>query len=220
MKFDMHLLCRNCWSRVPVVVAGLLAASGASAAAQVRVEAGPVVAYYWALPSSDAADGPNAPGTFSAPAFGGEMTVWRPGRWGMQVQGLIAPSFRTEVINPGGWQGALPGQIIIGSVQALYDLDTDHPHELWISGGPAFVHHAGKAFTSSGSPTEAAAALGVGSTRPLNDTWIVNFGASTLLYEYTGILGPIGGPMSATGTRAHRFRSDLLFHLSLTWHVN
>lgn len=216
----MQRFRRPCSSRVAVAVAGLLAASGASAAAQATVEAGPVVAYYWALPTSDVADGPNAPGTFSAPAFGGEMTVWTRGRWGMQVQGAVAWSRRTEVNNPGGWQGALPGQIIVGSVQALYDLDGEHPHALWISGGPGIVHHSGEAFTGSGSPTEAAIALGVGSTRPLDATWKVSFGASTLLYQYTGMLGPIGGPWSATGRLAHRFRSDVLFHVSLTWNVN
>lgn len=221
----MHLLCRTCGPRVLIVVAVLLAANGAIAAAQVSVGAGPVVAYYLALPSSDAADGPNAPGTFSAPAYGGEVTVWTHARWGMQAQGAIASSHRVEITNPGGWEGALPGQIIIGSVQAMYALDADHPHELWISGGPGLVQHAGDAFKRSGSPTEAAVALGVGSTRAIGDALRMSFGASTLLYRYTGILGTIGGPLqpdgtSATGTLAHRFRSDVLFHISLTWKVN
>jgi hypothetical protein len=215
-------LCRQKNGLVVLALAsGLLSTGGRRATAQAGIEIGPVVGYYLTRGSAHANDGPNAPGNFSAPAYGGELTVWSRGRLGVQAQSAVAWSNRQSDSNPGGFTTQEPGHIIIGSVAAMYALDADSLQRVWISAGPGFVGYRGTAFESSGSPTEAAGVLGIGGSRSIYHSLGVTGGISTLLYRYAGILGDIGGPpnmegMTESGSRGTRFRSDVLIHVSIT----
>lgn len=172
-----------------------LAANGVTAGAQIVVEVGPTVGYYLALGPAGAGDGPNGPDGFSAPAYGGELTVWTHRRLGVQAQVAVAPTNRREVTNPGGFAGPLSGEVSMGSVQALYDLDRDYPQQFWIGGGLGLVRHSGDAFQSAESPVAPAVTFGVGSTHALTHSLQLTAGASTLLYRYSGIVEPGGLPL-------------------------
>ena len=222
MTEGVHVLSLPRHGVLLTIIAVVIGMNRATAAAQLSVEAGPLAAYYLALGASKSSDGPNEPGSFSTFAFGGELTAWLHRRWGIHAQVATAPKSGENFVNPGGFEGRSSAQTTLGSLQATYDIDASDPRQFWVAAGPGFVHHGGAAFQSSGSPTEVAAALGIGSSRRINSSLRWSFGASTLVYRYTGILGVIGGPPRpdgtvATGERVHRLRSDLLFHISLTW---
>jgi hypothetical protein len=206
---------------VLVLAAGLLGTAARRATAQAGFEIGPVIGYYATHGSGDASDGPNGPGNFSAPAYGAELTIWSRSRLGVQAQSAAAWSNHESAPNPGGFTTQESGHIIAGSVAALFAIAVDGPSRLWISAGPGVVGYQGAAFLSSGSPTETAAVLGIGGSRPFLGPLRVTAGISTLLYKDAGILGDIGGPPTMDGTasngaRGTRFRSDFLLHVAIT----
>src|SRR5262245_37173329 len=132
---------------------------------------------------------------------------------------MFASKQRNTLPNPGGWQGPMDAQITMASLLATYDVAPTHPRSLWIAAGPGLVHHGGEAFERSGHPTNASFVLGLGSTLPLGNALRFTVGASAFLYEYSGILGNIGGPpgVNSTGYYTHRFQPDALLHASIAW---
>jgi hypothetical protein len=214
----MTLFCRNRGIVGLSFFCAALVIHARPAVAQAGFELGPVIGYYSAIGSERSTDGPNAPGEFSAPAYGGELIVWIHGRFGVQAQSALAWADRQEFTNPGGFESPLPGHTVFGGISAMFDLDPSHPHQVWISAGPGFVHHGGKAFDSSGSPTELAAILGIGAAHSITEGLRVTCGVSTMLYQYTGMLGitSSGAIPYSTKSIESRSRNDVVLHLGLT----
>lgn len=205
---------------VSSVAAGIaVAACARSVHAQATIEVGPSLGYYSPWRSGPVTDGPNTPGSFFGRAVGGQIMAWSAGRLGVRTDAMFAWKQRNTVPNPGGWEGPLAGHITIASLLAVYDVSPSRPRSLWIAAGPGFVHHGGAAFERSGYPTSPSAVFGVGSTLPIGNALRFSFGASAFLYEYSGILGAIGGPpgINATGYYTHRFQPDAVLHASLAW---
>jgi hypothetical protein len=185
---------------------------------QATIEVGPSLGYYSPWRSENATDGPNTPGDFFGRAVGGQITAWSAGRVGLRADAMVASKERDNTIpNPGGWEGPMDGHITMASLLVTYDVAPSNARSLWIAAGPGFVHHGGEAFKRSGYPTSASVVLGLGSTLPLGNALRVTFGASAFLYEYSGILGLIGGFPGLTGYYTHRFQPDAVLHASIAW---
>jgi hypothetical protein len=203
---------------VRTLAVGALAAGVApTSSAQMSVDVGVVAGYYRPVghfrPASVFLTSlPTTPSDLSAPMFGAEATLHFTTRFGLQAQGNVTSSSVGVVATPEGSRGPTSATIMVGSAQVLYDVLPDRAHRLWISAGPGVVRHGGDAYSSFGSPTQLAAAVGIGSTVTLFRHLQATAGLSALFYSFD--LPALGlDPRSLEGGP----QQDLLVHVGIAW---
>ena len=154
----------------------------------------------------------------SGAALGAEATVQFGRRFGAHLQAAEAASTIYAGPTPDGVDhGSKSARVSIATAEAVFDVVTAQQRRVWISAGPALVHHGGKAYSTYGSPTQFAAALGAGSTIAVARRLRVTLGVSALRYELNIPLPP--SLRLNPGSMERGTMTDVLVRAALTWNV-
>jgi hypothetical protein len=190
--------------------------------AQLLLQPGVILGYYTPSGSQHSADGPNIPANFGGPMLGAEISLWTRYRIGFRASGSRIVIDHTETTNPGGFTPLEGGDVVISSLLATFDLSPQRNRAVWLGVGPGLVHHGGDAFASSGSPTETASVVGLGTQIPLGHAWSFGLSAIEHIYEYHGIFGDVGGipSLNNSGPLPHferRAQHDVALSATIAW---
>jgi hypothetical protein len=187
----------------------------AAVSAQRSVEIGPLVAFYSPAGNFDHPGGffrvgtPDKPSDNRGVAWGGEARLWLNHRLGLQLQGATSSVDHPSVITPGGASPVTSSRMTSATAQAMLGLlPASARTRLWVSAGGGMIRHSGTAYDRYGSPTNAVAALGLGSAIALSHGVGANVGVTSLLYHWE---------LTDLGTMyQHGFENDVLLHAGLT----
>ena len=193
-----------------------------AAGAQVTVDVGPLVGYYRPTGTFDpglrSTALPNVPSDLSGLALGAEASVQFGPRFAARLQAAEAASTIYAGPTPDGIEHSpTSARVSIATAEAVIDVVAAPQRRVWISAGPALVRHGGDAYAPYGSPTQFAAALGVGSTVTFARRLRATLGLSALRYELNIPLPPY---LSLNpGSMERGTMTDLLVRAALTWSV-
>ena len=208
------------WQHLALLVIAAVAVP-ADAAAQVRLEVGPVFGGYIPAGSLRPADQfsptlPTAPGDLGALAWGIEGRLWLGPRTGIEFLGVVARSrFGGGLVPPCGQVPSICGAasapnhatIAVGTAQVMFRPAARGP--LTVSAGFGLVRHGGDAYASFNAPTPLAAVGGLVLDLPLARRLNATLGVTALVYSLD-VRDPLGSYQRGT-------QVDLVPHLSLTW---
>jgi hypothetical protein len=208
-------------AQIRIVTALILCAvPGLPCAGQVFIDVGPLIGYYRPTGRFDAQSIystalPNSPEALAGRAWGGEATAHFHGRFGLRAEGAISSTAVGAVTTPGGPRGPTSSSIEVGSLQAQYSFVADRDRRFWIGAGPGFVHRGGDAYADAGSPTQLAAAAGLGGDAAVAKHLRIAAGMSALMYTLNI---PLPANLALNpGKLESGQQTDLLFHAGLVW---
>ena len=199
--------------------------------AQASIELAPSVGYYrptanFGKTQETATWLPAKPSDLSGIALGVDARLWFHNRVGVQLQLSVAYStihFDDSTPAQTGAQGSsspfhsLGAQVQIVTAQVVSNLASPEQHyRVWVSGGPAVVHHGGDAYSFDPTFTSTAdvgAALGFGADIPLGNRLRTTFGVESLLYS----LHVDNSDDKHSLERG--FQTDLMLHAGVSWSV-
>lgn len=146
----------------------LLASAGQRAMAQTSVAFEGFAGYYRPLGHFDPApiyttDLPQTPSQLAGLLSGGSAQFVFANRFGIEATASTAASTLPSCACPGGSVlPPTPARVSIASLVGQYDF-SHRParYHLWVSAGPALIHHGGTAFGRYGSPTSWGATAGL-----------------------------------------------------------
>ena len=198
----------------------MLAAAVVTCGAQVAIDIGPLAGYYRPTGRFDpqsiySTSLPNSPEALAGPGLGAEATVRLHRRVGLRAEGAASFASVGEVITPDGPRGPTGSSIVVGSLQAQYYFVADRERDFWAGAGPGVVHRGGDAYASFGSPTQLAAAVGMGGSAAVARHLRVSAGASALMYSLNIPLPP--NLALNPGKLESGRQTDLLFHAAVVW---
>lgn len=213
-RWGASILMAGLWSGLPVPpVSG-----------QVKVDVGPILAYYRPVGEFEEAvyllgkSRPQRPADLLAVAYGAEVRVWIGHRIGLQLQGTSASSTIGAVQAPGGnYFAATSARVLSFSLQALYSpTPTSQRYSAWISAGPGLVHHGGTAYDDLECTTDVSMVLGAGGVVALPGSLNVSAGLNAQFYS---LRIPVPWPHTRRNDVQRGSRTDLLFHVGISWRV-
>jgi hypothetical protein len=187
-----------------------------SADAQIRLDVGPLVAYYAPLGTFQPEQVhstalPGRPSDLSGIALGGHVTVWPAQRFGVQLQAASASSKAFGGgYTPGGYFPSQSAEVVTASVEVLFNLVSPRQKDrLWVGAGPGLVEHGGAAYAGVSAPTQLATVAEFGSAISVGRNLDLNLGVTTFFYNIT---------VSAFGnTLEHGSQVDPLFRAGFSW---